>query len=88
MNVEQASRVILGTHTTEKTFPMVENEGKICFIVERNATKNEIAEAVRALYEQDAIRINTARTVRGKKAFVKFKDTDVARDLATKMGML
>jgi large subunit ribosomal protein L23 len=67
---------------------MVENEGKICFIVERNATKNEIAEAVRALYEQDAIRINTARTVRGKKAFVKFKDTDVARDLATKMGML
>lgn len=88
MNTEEASRIILGTHSTEKLFPMVESEGKICFMVGRSATKKEIADAVKTLYETDVIRVNTARTPAGKKAFVKFKDAETARDLAANMGIL
>jgi len=39
MNVDQASRIIVKPYITEKTFAMVENESKVCFIVERSASK-------------------------------------------------
>jgi len=88
MNVEQAMKVIIKPYVTEKTFAMVENESKVCFIVEKSANKPEIIQAVEALYNEKAVNVNTARTVYGKKAFVKFETTAKARDLATKIGML
>lgn len=88
MNVDQANKIILKPYITEKTFAMVESESKICFIVERSASKPEIAEAVNALYKEKVTNVNTARTIYGKKAFVKFENTEKARDLATKIGML
>ena len=88
MNVDQAMRIIVKPYITEKTFAMVENESKICFIVERSAKKPEIAEAVKTLYNEKVIKVNTARTIYGKKAIVQFQSTDKARDLATKIGML
>ena len=47
-----------------------------------------IQEAIKTLYNENSINIDTARTIYGKKAFVKFESTDKARDLATKIGML
>ena len=88
MNVDQATKIILKPYITEKTFAMVENESKICFIVERSASKPQIAEAVNTLYNQKVKQVNTARTIYGKKAFVQFESTEKARDLATKIGML
>lgn len=88
MNIDQANKIILKPYITEKTFAMIENERKICFIVERQASKPEIAEAVNTLYNQKAVNVNTARTIYGKKAFVQFETPEKARDLATKIGML
>ncbi len=88
MNVDQAMKVIVKPYITEKTFAMIESESKICFIVEISATKPEIAEAVKVLYKQNVKKVNTARTIYGKKAFVQFENTEKARDLATKIGML
>ena len=88
MNVDQATKIVLKPYITEKTFAMIENEKKICFIVDRSASKPQIKEAVNTLYNQKAININTARTIYGKKAFVQFETTEKARDLATKIGML
>ena len=88
MNSEQAIKIIIRPYITEKTFALVENEQKICFIVKRDATKNMIKSAVKALYNEDTLNIDTARTVYGKKAFVKFETVEKARDLATKIGML
>ena len=88
MNVDQAMKIIVKPYITEKTFALVENESKICFIVERSATKPEIAEAIKTLYKENVTNVNTARTIYGKKAFVQFENTDKARDLAGKIGML
>ncbi len=88
MNVDQASRIIVKPYITEKTFAMVENERKICFIVEISASKPQIAEAVKTLYNENVTDVNTARTIYGKKAFVQFENTEKARDLSTKIGML
>ncbi len=88
MKVELANKIILHPYITEKTFELVETQKKICFIVERTASKSAIKTAINTLYEQKAIAINTARTIYGKKAFVEFETVDIARDLATKIGML
>ena len=88
MNIEEASKIVLKPYITEKTFAMVENESKVCFIVEKTASKPEIAEAIDLLYKEKAVNVNTARTIYGKKAFVQFENTEKARDLATKIGML
>ena len=88
MRVSQANKIILNPYITEKTFELVETQKKICFIVERTASKSAIKTAINTLYEQKAITVNTARTIYGKKAFVEFETVDVARDLATKIGML
>jgi large subunit ribosomal protein L23 len=79
MNVDQAMKIIVKPYITEKTFAMVENESKICFIVEIS---------VKVLYKENVKKVNTARTIYGKKAFVQFESTEKARDLATKIGML
>ena len=88
MKVELANKIILHPYITEKTFELVETEKKICFIVEKTASKSTIMDAINTLYEEKAIAVNTARTIYGKKAFVQFESVDVARDLATKIGML
>ena len=88
MNVETATKIILRPYITEKTYALVENEQKICFLVQKEATKPQIIEAVKILYNEDAINIETARTIYGKKAFVKFNSSDKARDLANKVGMM
>ena len=88
MKVELANKIILHPYITEKTFELVETEKKICFIVERSASKLAIKNAINTLYKQKAITVNTARTVYGKKAFAEFESVDIARELATKIGML
>ena len=88
MNVEEASHIILKPYVTEKTFSLVENESRICFLVRENTTKPKIAEAIKVLYNETPMGVNVCRTIYGKKAFVKFETIEKARDLATKIGML
>ena len=88
MNIDEATDLILRPYITEKTFALVENEQKICFIVKNTATKPKIVQAVNTLYNENVLDVNTSRTIYGKKAFVKFESIDKARDLATKIGML
>ena len=88
MNANQAVRIIIKPHITEKTFEMVQRDGKICFIVDRAATKPQIVEAISVLYKYKVLGVNTARTIYGKKAFVKFENIEKATNLATDIGML
>ena len=88
MKIEQAMKIILNPFITEKTFELVESQKKICFIVEKTAKKPEIKEAIKILYNENVIDVNTARTVYGKKAFAEFETVEHARDLASKLGVL
>ncbi len=88
MTAEEAVTVIIAPYVTEKTYNQIEKENKLSFKVAERATKNQIIEAIRILYEADAEEVNTARTMQGKKAFVRFKTPEVARDLATKLGLV
>lgn len=88
MTAEQAATLIVAPYVTEKTFNQIEKENKLAFIVSEKASKKEIIEAIQILYEAEAAEVNTTRTIRGKKAFVRFKAPEGARELATKLGLV
>lgn len=88
LSIEDARSVLIQPYITEKTFNMIEKENKLIFIVREKSTKQLIREAMRVLYDVEVIDINTARTIRGKKAAVRFRDPNGARDLATTLGLV
>jgi large subunit ribosomal protein L23 len=88
MTSEQAAAMVIAPYVTEKTFSQIEKENKLAFLVNEKATKKQIIEAIGILYEADIDEANTTRTIRGKKAFVKFKTPEGARDLATKLALV
>lgn len=74
---------------TERSVYMIENENKLIFIVEREATKNQIAAAMKELYQVEAKEINTLIDRQGKKkAFIKLKEGFSASEIAIKLGIL
>ena len=88
MSVETGSSIIIKPYITEKTFNLIEKENKLTFIVQKKLLKNQIVKALQILYESQASEVNTARTIQGKKAFIKIKAPEGARELATKMGLV
>jgi large subunit ribosomal protein L23 len=85
----QAHDVIMYPTMTERSVYMIENENKLVFIVRREANKNDIAKAVKELYEVEVKEINTLIDRKGnKKAFVKLKKGFNASEVAIKLGIL
>ena len=68
MNIEEAIHIILKPYVTEKTFSLVENEKRICFLVKEESSKPKIMEAIKILYNETPVGVNVCRTVYGKKA--------------------
>ena len=88
LSIEDARSVLIQPYITEKTFNMIEKENKLVFLVRERSTKRVIREAMSVLYDAELVDINTSRTIRGKKATVKFSDPNGARDLATTLGLV
>jgi large subunit ribosomal protein L23 len=88
ITIEKANSTFIQPYVTEKTFNDIEKENKLTFIVSEKSTKKEIIEALRLVYEADALEVNTARTIQGKKAVIKFSSAGGARELATRLGLV
>ncbi len=74
---------------TEKAVNLIERENKITFIVDRRASKHDIARAVEQLYGVEVEKVWTLITPKGeKKAMVKLKKGYDATDLAIRLGIL
>jgi large subunit ribosomal protein L23 len=88
ITIKKANSTFIQPYVTEKTFNDIERENKLTFIVSEKSTKKEIIEALRLVYEADALEVNTARTIQGKKAVIKFSSAGGARELATRLGLV
>jgi large subunit ribosomal protein L23 len=88
ISTEKANTLFIQPYVTEKTFNIIEKENKLTFIVAEKSTKREIIEAIKLVYEADAGEVNTAKTIQGKKAIIKFKSEGGARELATRLGLV
>ncbi|MEM0381920.1 MAG: 50S ribosomal protein L23 [Nitrososphaerota archaeon] len=73
---------------TQDAVALIERENKLTFIVDINATKRDIKQAVESIYEVKVDRVNTLITPRGeKKAYVKLAAEYRASDIATRLGV-
>ena len=74
---------------SEKAVGLIEKENKIVFIVDPKSTKTDIKQSVEELYKVKVDRVNTLRSMKGKKkAYVQLKPEFKAVDLAAKLKIL
>ena len=74
---------------SEKAVGMIEKENKLCFVVNKKATKTDVKKAVETLYNVKVDSVNMMRDMKARKrAFVRINAKFKAEDLATKLGVL
>ena len=89
MPIKSIQEVIKYPLVSEDAVTLIEAENKITFIVDADASKNDIRRAVEELYEVRVDRINSVVTPEGrKKAYVKLTSDHKASDLAVRLGIL
>ncbi len=75
--------------STEKSIRLMESENKLIFIVDRQATKKEIKNAIEEVFKVKVDAVNTFVDTEGqKRAYVKLKPETPAIDVATQMGLM
>lgn len=89
MQKEKALDIIENPHMTEQSMDMVDQENKLVLIVDLEANKNQVQDAVEELFDVTVKKVNTSITPQAKKkAFVRLAESDDAMDVATKLGMM
>jgi large subunit ribosomal protein L23 len=89
MMVMDNSNIIKFPVSTEKSMRLMESENKLVFVVDRKASKDQIAKAVKELFNVEVVKVNTHITSAGiKRAFVKLGEKTPAIDIATQLGMM
>lgn len=89
MNTEKAWDVIENPHLTEKAMDQVDEDNTLVLMVDIDANKPQIEDAVEHLFDVTVKKVNTTITPQAKKkAFVRLSETDDAMDVATQMGMM
>lgn len=89
MEQETALDIIENPHMTEQSMDMVDQENKLVLIVDLDANKNQVQDAVEELFNVTVKKVNTSITPQAKKkAYVRLAESDDAMDVATKLGMM
>jgi large subunit ribosomal protein L23 len=82
------SSVIEHPLVTEKAMDQMDFGNKLQFIVDIDATKDEITESIESRYDVTITKVNTQITAQGeKKAVVRLSDDDDAQEIASRIGV-
>jgi large subunit ribosomal protein L23 len=80
--------VVVHPLVTEKAMNDMDFENKLQFIVDVDAAKPEIKEAVSERFDVEVVDVNTQITMEGiKKATVKLGEDDAADEVASRIGV-
>ena len=75
--------------TTEKAVKLMEYENKLTLIVDEQATKPQIKQAVEKEFKVKVIKVNTLNDFKGrKKAIIALSADTPAIDIATELGLM
>jgi len=89
MEEDRAWEVIEHPHMTEQAMDMVDRENKIVIMVDLDADKNQVKDAVETIFGVTVKKVNTQITPQAeKKAYIKLSEADDAMGVATKLGMM
>jgi large subunit ribosomal protein L23 len=78
--------VIIMPWLTEKSMEARSTEQRLEFIVDKRATKTQIARAVETIFEVEVAKVNTRITKHGKHASVRLAEGYDAEDAAMRLG--
>jgi len=82
------SMIIENPLVTEKAMDEMDFDNKLLFVVDIDATKTEIADAVESRYDVSVVGVNTQITPAAeKKATVQLSDEDDATEVASRIGV-
>ena len=74
---------------TEKATMILEKEGKLQFLVRREAKKPEIKRELERLFGKEVTSIRTMMTMKGeKKAIVSFAEEKAAEEILSRLGIM
>jgi large subunit ribosomal protein L23 len=74
---------------TEKAMMLLESQNKLQFLVEREATKNQIAKEIEKSFGQEVRSVRTVMTTKGqKKAVISFKNDKAAEEVLSRLGIM
>jgi len=80
--------VIVHPLVTEKAMNQMDFDNKLQFVVDLDASKPEIAEAVTEQFDIEVEKVNTQVTMNGrKKATVRLGEDDDAQEVASRIGV-
>jgi len=86
--MSQDRDVIVHPLVTEKAMNDMDFQNKLQFIVDSDAAKPEISEAIEDQYDVSVEGITTQNTMDGeKKAIVRLSDDDDAQEVASRIGV-
>ena len=89
MEVDRAWEVIENPHMTEQAMDMIDQDNKLVLMVDLEADKVQVENAVETLFDVDVEKVNTTITSSAKKkAYVRLSPSDSAMDVATELGMM
>lgn len=80
-------RILLHAYVTEKSMDEMERQNKLEFVVDRRATRSEIARAVEQLYQCKVAKVNVKIVRVGKIATVRFSSDYSAEDIGSRAGV-
>lgn len=74
---------------TEKAMMVLEKQGKLQFLVDRNADKTQIKREIEKAFEQEVTHVSTLMTMDGrKKAIVSFANEKAAEEVLSRLGIM
>ena len=74
---------------TEKAMMMLESQNKLQFLVEREATKTQIAKEIEKSFGQEVKSVRTVMTTKGqKKAVISFTNDKAAEEVLSRLGIM
>jgi large subunit ribosomal protein L23 len=74
---------------TEKAMVLLENQGKLQFLVRREATKGQIKRAIEKAFDQKVRSVRTLMNTHGeKKAIVSFENEKSAEEILSRLGIM
>lgn len=82
-------RIIRSPLSTEKSIRKIEFENTLVFVVDPQATKQDVKKAVETLFKVKVAKVNTQNAFIGeKRAYVKLAPGSVAADVSADLGLI
>jgi large subunit ribosomal protein L23Ae len=83
-----AYKIVKYPLSTEKSIRIMETHNKLIFVVDIDADKGMIKDAIESMFKAKVTNVKTLIKDGKKRAYVKFSPDNPAIDIATKLGLM